>query len=287
MPQAKSISYIFFFKAIRPLFAVIASFFIAFSTLSCSSDKPAIGDKKAEAEAGYSVYTEKANILVSDSGITQYKIKAQAWYIYDRKENPRWYFPQGFFAEQVDASLKQKAYLQCDTAYYYTDEEIWVFIGHVKIQNRSGDTFTANSMTWEKENRTVFSLDTVTIHSGDRMLRGTGFKSNQEFTRYTFYNNIAVVDVPEEEQGSSPTSPLPSSSPDTLQKAQSRAQRIPRSSNTDTITEPESHLQPQATAPPKFPSRGNGATRQQQAPPSALQTTSPLSAAKGRAIKHK
>lgn len=184
------------------LFAKATFVFVCLPILliACDHRKTEIADKAGEAEEGYSMFTTNAHVLVSDSGITQYRMKAQEWYIYEGAENPRWYFPKGFFAEQIDTLMHRKASLKSDTAYHYTKREQWEFIGHVVVENPGGDTFLAKHLIWDKASKKVSSEDSVTVITPDRRLTGTGFTAEQDFSRYTFYNNSGQVVMPEQEE---------------------------------------------------------------------------------------
>lgn len=185
---------------------------LLFFVSACGKQKPTVSDIAAEAAAGYEMYTTDVNVLVSDSGLTQYHIKAKKWYIY-KDNNPRWYFPAGFFAEQIDTLGNAKASLQSDTAYQFIDKEEWLFIGHVVVKNRSGDTFLAKRLLWQKATQQVSSTDSVTVITPERTLTGTGFTATQDFSRYTFYNNSGIVDVPKDEDTEAASEPNQTEAP--------------------------------------------------------------------------
>ena len=50
--------------------------------------------------------TENVYTLISDSGITQYRIKSPIWYVYDEIDTPVWRFPKGLFLEKFDKQFK-------------------------------------------------------------------------------------------------------------------------------------------------------------------------------------
>lgn len=175
-------------------------FFLSLSFFSCQGNKTPLADKQGDAEKGYSVFTENANLLVSDSGRTQYHLQAKAWYIYDKGEDARWYFPKGFYGEKVDSLKHAKATLVADTAYYYTTRGQWIFKGNVKVENLSGDTFIAKVLQWDKETRMISSEDSVTVIASDRKLSGTSFRASQDFSKYMFLNNSGEATLPKEEE---------------------------------------------------------------------------------------
>ena len=127
----------------------------------------------------YSMYTDSVDVLISDSG-------------------PCWVFPKGFYAEKFDDKKNKLAQVKCDTAYYYMNEELWDFIGHVLVVNLSGERFTTRHLYWDKNQGKVFSQDTVRIEGLGRSLMGSHFEASQNFQQYTFYNNVGQMDVTEE-----------------------------------------------------------------------------------------
>ncbi|MCI6154970.1 MAG: LPS export ABC transporter periplasmic protein LptC [Porphyromonas sp.] len=147
----------------------------------------------------YTMFTDSVDVLISDSGCTQYRMKTLEWYVYEKRERPCWYFPKGFYAEKFDEQKKKLAQVKSDTAYYYMNEELWDFIGHVSILNLAGERFTTQHLYWDKNKGRVFSDDTVRIEGLGRSLVGSHFEASQNFEQYTFYNNVGQMDVKEEE----------------------------------------------------------------------------------------
>lgn len=205
-----------FFKSTRAtlfLRVALVLFLFVFIFVACNNSKPPIADKTAEAQEGYSMYTTHVNLAVSDSGVTQYRIIAQDWYIYNNGENARWYFPHKFKAIEVDSVNRTKASLVADTAYYYTRKSQWHFIGHVKVENTVGDTFLAKHLIWDSETRLVSSEDSVTVISNERNLTGTSFRASQDFSWYVFLNNRGSAVVNDNDAGDTQHSPITHTEP--------------------------------------------------------------------------
>ena len=49
--------------------------------------------------------TENMVTLISDSGITRYRIESPLWLVYDKTETPYQEFPKGIYLEQFDEDL--------------------------------------------------------------------------------------------------------------------------------------------------------------------------------------
>lgn len=66
-----------------------------------------------------SMKTLGVTTLISDSGITRYKIITEEWEIYDKKNPPYWAFEKGVYLEKFDSLFHIDASIKADTAYYY------------------------------------------------------------------------------------------------------------------------------------------------------------------------
>ena len=62
--------------------------------------------------------TEDVLSLISDSGITRYRLKTKVWEVYTHPEE-YWYFPEKIYVEQFDSLLNVKGSIEGDTAYYF------------------------------------------------------------------------------------------------------------------------------------------------------------------------
>ena len=71
------------------------------------------------------VISHNVKTLISDSGVTQYRITTKLWQIYSEAAKPYWYFPEGLYLEQFDKQFKTAASIQCDSAKYFEDTKIW------------------------------------------------------------------------------------------------------------------------------------------------------------------
>lgn len=174
---------------------------LAFAVSCGGSGSTEIVSHNFSLDSVYSMYTENVDVLVSDSGRTQFRMAGLEWYIY-QEENPFWYFPKGFYAEHFDDNKRKLAEVKADTAYYFTSDELWKFIGNVRVVNHQGEQFSTQQLYWNKKEARVYSDSTVRVESESRILVGSHFEASQDFKEYTFYNNAGEIEVEdlEEEQ---------------------------------------------------------------------------------------
>lgn len=174
---------------------VSAFLYLLFSVSACNNSK---GDAlKGQIDTlDFESCTTGVNTLISDSGVTKYKLVADAWYTYTTPEK-KWYFPQGLYVEQFDTLMTTEASIKADTAYYYESKQLWYLVGNVHVMSREGEVFDSNSLYWDQKAEEVYSHEYIRIEKpGGQMLEGKyGFKSNQSMTRYTIFSSSGHLDV--------------------------------------------------------------------------------------------
>ncbi|MDR3062067.1 MAG: LPS export ABC transporter periplasmic protein LptC [Dysgonamonadaceae bacterium] len=128
--------------------------------------------------------TEDVLSLISDSGITRYRVKAKVWEVYNHPED-YWYFPEKIYVEQFDSLLDVKGSIEADTAYYFVKKELWRCIGNVIVKNLEGTTFETSELFWDvkapSNSRNAIYTDKlakVTRANGDYQYGRLGFKSD-------------------------------------------------------------------------------------------------------------
>ena len=131
--------------------------------------------------------------LISDSGLTKYRITAKDWKIFDRTRVPKWTFEKGLLLEQFDKAYKVISTIQSDTAYYYSEAKVWELRGKVKIRNAKGDKFFTQQLFWDEGNKKIYSKKPIRIEQNDKIITGKGFESNQEMTIYKIYSTAGQV----------------------------------------------------------------------------------------------
>ena len=131
------------------------------------------------------VISHNVKTLISDSGVTQYRITTKLWQIYSEAAKPYWYFPEGLYLEQFDKQFKTAASIQCDSAKYFEDTKIWRLDGNVRIWNINKELILTNQLFWSQREQKVYSDSFIHIEKADRTLEGYGFVSNERMTTYT------------------------------------------------------------------------------------------------------
>ena len=141
--------------------------------------------------------TDSITKLVSDSGITRYRLSALQWMIFDRDTHPYWDFPKGIYVERFDEEYNVDAFVQSDKARYDQTTQIWKLDQNVIAQNLAGEKFETQQMFWDQRTERIYSDSLITITQSNKIIIGFGFESNQNFTRYVIRNPQGIFPVKE------------------------------------------------------------------------------------------
>jgi len=169
---------------------IVASFVVA-----CSNSKTEVAQGYENVDALPTLYTRNVLSLISDSGITRYRIEAPTWYMYDNAEEPYWYFPDGIKVERFDTLFQTEALVLSDTATYYENRQLWRLDRNVHIENFEGRIFDTQQLFWDQRRRTIYSDSAIRITSEDEVIEGVGFISNEQLTKYSILRTSGIFTV--------------------------------------------------------------------------------------------
>lgn len=130
--------------------------------------------------------------LISDSGVTRYRITAERWKMFDKAEPPYWEFERGVYLEKFDEQFTVQASLKADYAHYNEEEQIWHLLGNVHALNLEGEQFDTPELFWNQKTERVYSDSAITIQRETSIIYGVGFESNQEMSKYTILHPTGV-----------------------------------------------------------------------------------------------
>ena len=161
----------------------------------CSGKDKKLTEAISENDTLPSMKSLGVTTLISDSGITRYKIVAEEWLIYDKKNPPYWAFEKGVYLEKFDTLFRIDASIKADTAYYHEKKKLWELKGHVQILSQRGDKFQTDLLFWDEKKEKVYSDKFIQIEQEDKVIKGYGFESNQDLTEYEIKNTTGVFTV--------------------------------------------------------------------------------------------
>ena len=165
---------------------------------ACSGRHKDMGDAITERDSLPVMDTKGVMTLISDSGVTRYRINTEEWLVFDRKNPPYWAFEKGVYLEKFDSIFQVEASIKADTAYFFNKEELWKLMGNVHIQNLKGEQFDTELLYWDQRAQRIYSDEFIRIEQPDRIITGHGFESNQQMTVYTIRKPEGIFYVDEE-----------------------------------------------------------------------------------------
>lgn len=185
-------------KRYSTLLHITAAFYAAVMFVlfpACSGKDKDLAEAITERDSLPSMKSLGVTTFISDSGITRYKIIAEEWCIFDKKEPPYWAFEKGVYLEKFDSLFRIDASIKADTAYYYEKKKLWELRTNVSIRNLKGDKFDTELLFWDEKKEEIYSDKYIRIEQEDKTITGYGFESNQELTEYTIKNTTGIFTV--------------------------------------------------------------------------------------------
>ena len=213
---------------------VLCSLFFLLFIVACNNDKPdKIGAVVNRSKMPKMRATEITTII-SDSGITRYRITAPRWNIYDKASQPYQEFPDGIYFEKFDANMKVDANIQSNYARFNENDQIWELRGKVRAMDIQGELFETQQLFWNQRLARFYSDSLIKITRATDIITGIGFESNETMTQYKIKKTLGVFPLNESTGNSVPTS-----SP----------QPVNRSTNPSTNSKPKNAFPPVKSTP--------------------------------------
>lgn len=170
---------------------------LSFILPSCKEERKSYVSVTSNPDSIQTMVTRDVVSLISDSGMTRYRILSKLWLVYDEAKVPTWKFPVGLKLEQFDDSFRIAATVKCDSATYFKNQKLWRLDGHVDIRNIKKEVIETEQIFWDQVNHKVYSDSFVHIERADRILEGYGFTSNEKLTEYVIRRPSGIIPVPE------------------------------------------------------------------------------------------
>lgn len=186
--------------------AALAAAVMLFMVSSCRKDKtdtiPNFSDRKNVP----GLFTDSVTTLISDSGRVRYKVVTEVWKVFDKADDPYWYFPEKVYFERFDDSLVVESVVEADTARYFTSRKLWQLRNNVTVMNLSGEKFQTNLLYWDQNKHKIYSDSFIRIEQADQLLMGYGFESNEQLTNYRIFRIKGVFPLDSSHDSSDATS---------------------------------------------------------------------------------
>lgn len=162
---------------------------------SCTRETKIDISSQLHADRMPSMVTRNVNTLISDSGVTQYKIVSPIWYIFDEVDTPYWLFPQGLYLQKFDRDFNVVATVAADSARFLRMQKLWKLEGNVEMTKAPQDLFLSPRVFWDQRQQKLYSDTFIHIENATHVLEGTGFESNERLTKYRILHPTGIFPV--------------------------------------------------------------------------------------------
>ena len=178
---------------ITTTFAVVVMLLLFMA--SCGKENKEVVEVTFDPENTYTLRTTDVSSLISDSGITRYRMNAKEWLVFGNAKEPYCYFPQGVYVEKFDSLFNVEASVKADTAYYWDKKGLYKLIGHVGILSQEGKKLNTSILYFDQKEDQIYTDEYFELEEGDKIITGIGFKSNQNMTKYKIFNSQGTFPV--------------------------------------------------------------------------------------------
>lgn len=178
--------------------------------------------------------------------------------------------------EKYDNFFRIDATVDCDSATYFKEKQLWRLDGYVDITNMSNEKFLTQQLFWDQKNQKIYSDSFIHIERADRIIEGYGFVSNDKMTQYHVVNVSGIfpveqdketsADTARQQQGPTDSLGVPLSATPTVQGRPGLRPTLPRASQQKRISPAstqEKDVQPAKTtnSAPPMPARNTQPVR--------------------------
>ncbi|MCH5225938.1 MAG: LPS export ABC transporter periplasmic protein LptC [Muribaculaceae bacterium] len=150
----------------------------------CKEDKKVDISHTLDSSSMPTMASRNISTLISDSGITQYKIVSPLWNVYDEVDTPYWSFPEGLYLQKFDKDYNVIATVAADSAKFYKNERLWRLEGEVEMTKFPDELFLSPRVFWDQRRQRLYSDTFIHIENATHVIEGTGFESDESLNNY-------------------------------------------------------------------------------------------------------
>lgn len=191
-----------------PLMLMLALLGIA---AGCNEETKVDVAKKLQPSRMPTMSTRNISTLISDSGVTQYRIVAPYWEVYDEGEEPYWRFPEGIYLRKYDRKFRVIATIAADSAIYFKNKGLWRLDGRVEVTKVPRELFLSQQVFWDQNRGTVYGDSFIHIENATHVMEGYGFTARQDFSEYKILKPLGIFPAERDKIAGGP--PAPAGSP--------------------------------------------------------------------------
>jgi len=132
-----------------------------------------------------------AHVIFKDSGFLKIDLRSPLNEEFAMTDSPYTKFPKGLEMDFYNKSIDSPGYLRANWAVMNDMKGWYEGRGDVLVINEKGDTLKTQKLFWNKNERRVFTQDTVYIisKSGDSLQANNGLEAKDDLSEYSLFNN--------------------------------------------------------------------------------------------------
>lgn len=191
---------------------IVYIFILIAAVCACNSPKEHTAAAIRERDSVAMMISYGVNTMISDSGVMKYRIVAERWEVNENLNPPRWIFRRGLFLEQFDEKLHVQAFVQSDTAFYFSNQKLWHLIGNVRVRTVDGLRFSSEELYWDQNAHEFYSNVFSHVITPEREMQGSYFRSDENMRHYFVSNSKGSfqqtdMDKSSDQQTAAPATP--------------------------------------------------------------------------------
>ncbi len=186
--------------SIKSFFSAIAiTTVVLLGALSCTKEEKITIDAVEDRSETPGLSVKKITTVISDSGITRYRIVTDRMEVFDQAADPYWLFPEGLYFERFAPDLSVDANFECQQARYLEYQKLWEFKGNVRAINLEGHMLETELLYWDEKQKKIYSDKAFRLTRPTGVSTGVGFETNETMTRWSALQTKSDMYVKEEE----------------------------------------------------------------------------------------
>jgi LPS export ABC transporter protein LptC len=127
------------------------------------------------------------DVTYSDSAVIRVRIEGPLLRRYVYRFRVEEEFPEGVLVTFYDHGRREASWLSAKYAIRKPQDHQTIVRDSVVLRNTEGETLEALELIWDENSETIFTDKFVRITRPDEIIYSRGFRSNQDFTKYTLY----------------------------------------------------------------------------------------------------
>lgn len=174
-------------------------FWVAVLFSSCSNNNVSKITSFSHPPGSPNIVSDSIEVYRSDSAIIQNKLVAPKLLIFDNIDEPYTEFPEGFHFTQYTANHEISSSISASYGKHFDKKNLWEARQNVIAVTEAGDTLKTELLYYDEDKGIIYSDQFVKFIQNERIITGTGFKSDIQMKNWYIKKIKGEFDVEVEE----------------------------------------------------------------------------------------